>query len=233
MVKSGNPYHVGKGSKKGGQFTTGHNYSVSELKRRARMAAFQRQASEFYAEKAATKAREAAGLPPEGAVAKYSDIKSTHFGKGYFISGNDDLYDLAGEFGGGTNDHVGFVASTEHPEALGLTKQDVEKMLRSYENLDTECIDIWKKMFEAEVIRVREFGNEIAIDSNNLSTKTLERLQRLYAMGKFGFGAKQKLTWSDNFEMNILRNISLEEFLQAEHVGRHETSPDVVEPYLR
>lgn len=180
-------------------------------------------------------ARKAAGLPPVGSVAKYSDIsKGDEMGKGYILSGSDDLYDITNEFGGGTNDHVGFVALSENPEVFGMAKQDAKDFLTAYENLDGDGMgDGWQKFYDSGAIRVREFGNEIAVDSKALNTKTLERLQYLHGIGKFGFAPGQKLTWSDNFEMNTLRDISLEEFLQAEYVSRHETSPGVVEPYIR
>lgn len=157
----------------------------------------------------------------QGGGASYSNIKGGEFGKGYIVTGKGNVYDVSNEFGGGTNDHVGFIAISENVGEFGLTDQQAEEMLTAYENLDSgPVMDAWDKVFGSGAIRVREFGKEVAIDTKSLDNKTLKRMQKLYDNDKLGFPSGAKITWSDASQNNYISSVSVEEFLDAGGVSK-------------
>jgi hypothetical protein len=148
----------------------------------------------------------------------YADVKSSKYGKGYLISGGtENLYSISDEFGGGTNDHVGFMAMSETPEDFGLSKVEAKAMLKAYENGDEAIVDYWKKAFISGLIRVREFGNEIAIETMGVNNATLRRMQRLYDKGKLGLKPDSKITW-EGMGGNLVINTDMKEFLSTKYV---------------
>jgi hypothetical protein len=158
-------------------------------------------------------------------VDSYNDVNMGRFGKGYFITGKDKLVDITGEFGGGTNDHPGFIAAVADREAFGLTKAGAKNFMKAYIGASSGDIGRgWNKIFESGAIRVRELGDQLAIETNHVDTPTLKRLQRLYDAGKLGLNIKQKITWEGHADYETytsghldVRDVTMEDFLSAKY----------------
>jgi hypothetical protein len=102
-------------------------------------------------------------------------VPHSKYGRGYFINSDDKLLSVSDEFGGGTNDHVGFIMASEHPELIGLTKDAVSKFNAASKKLfgesgedyneeyedkyNDELMKMWGKI-EKTNFRVREFDLE-------------------------------------------------------------------------
>jgi hypothetical protein len=118
-------------------------------------------------------------------VDKASDIRSGDMGKGYFITPEDKLVDITGDFGAGTNDHVGYMVASDHGEKLGVDKKILDKFTAlndalygedgafgsnklgfTDDEIDTlefdwsdAYADMWQDIYEgAGLVRVREFA---------------------------------------------------------------------------
>ena len=97
-----------------------------------------------------------------GGVRKYDQIKEGKMGKGAFVMPDGELIDVTGDFGGGTNDHVGVFVMAEKPEKFGLTKALVKKMNKEFESGDYDAIDqAWQKVYDKGIVRVRSFEGEV------------------------------------------------------------------------
>lgn len=128
-------------------------------------------------------------------VQTYDQIKSSRHGKGYFIAPDGGLVDITSDFGGGTNDHVGFVVAMEHPEVLGLDKAASNKLKAASTKLygpsgndyneryeaayDKAYEQLWNGIREAGLVRVRIFGDEVAIDGLRVNDRLPGKLQDL------------------------------------------------------
>lgn len=156
-------------------------------------------------------------------VDSYDKIQSKEIGgtdsKGYFIMPDGKLVDINSEFGPGTNDHVGFLTAGEHPEAFGMSKNEAKKFLAAYENDDAGTIgEGWNKVFQSGIIRVREFGDEIAIETNTMDNSTLHRLQKLYDGSKLGLPYKARISWLGWDTQTEMFDVTMEDFLSARYV---------------
>jgi len=158
-------------------------------------------------------------IHPATPVNSYSDVKESKFGKGYLLSGNNDLYDITGEFGGGTNDHPGYIAASSAPEKFGLTDKQANDMLAGYMiGNPNPIVDNWDRMFRSGMVRVREFGKESTIESEHVDDKTLRRLQRLYDDNKLDLDPKKNHTWGNSNQDEYIQ-FSATDFLSAKHVN--------------
>ncbi len=83
--------------------------------------------------------------------------------RAYFITPDNDLVSVHQEIGGGTNDHIGFVAAMDDPEALGVDGKVVARFAKeaNKEKFDAKYDDAYEKLWESinasGNIRVREF----------------------------------------------------------------------------
>ena len=136
------------------------------------------------------------GEKPSIYLDSYDEVESYKDGsKGYFITGEGKLVDVISDFGPGTNDHVGAFVAMEHPEVVGLTKDDAKEFERLYMEGDPDLMQYWEKIHKSGVIRVREFGKKVYIDTYNLDRKTLRRLQGLMDSGLIKFYPGKENIW--------------------------------------
>lgn len=158
-------------------------------------------------------------IHPVAPVNSYSDVKESKFGKGYLLSGTNELYDITGEFGGGTNDHPGYIAASSAPEKFGLTDKQANDMLAGYMiGNPNPIVDNWDRMFRSGMVRVREFGKESTIESEHVDDKTLRRLQRLYDENKLDLDPKKNHTWGSANQDEYIQ-FTAADFLSAKHVN--------------
>jgi hypothetical protein len=90
----------------------------------------------------------------------FSDIKMGDMGRGAFIMPDNKLVDVTGDFGGGTNDHVGMFVTAEHPEEFGISKSLAAKITKEAEGGMAEFQNTmkgWNKVYGKGIIRVRDF----------------------------------------------------------------------------
>lgn len=145
--------------------------------------------------------------------------------RGYFITSDDKLAPLSNEFSGGTNDHVGFMALSDRPEVFGLTERDANNLLADYMDMSLtsyqEAGRVWEKAYEAGTVRVREFGDSTAINTQRMDKATLRRMQRLYDQGKFTADWNGTVVWQDTDTYNYVR-VPTTVFLDASSIGELE-----------
>lgn len=137
-------------------------------------------------------------------VEHHSDIEMGKWGKGYFIREDGSLVDVTSDFGGGTNDHVGFFIALDNPDILGVdvdladrAKQLLDSMDvlsdwggEEFRKLEDEYYDVmsevWHDIDAAGNIRVRVWdlpsrGRSVAIDG---PIDRVSELQNLVLDGK-------------------------------------------------
>jgi hypothetical protein len=162
----------------------------------------------------------------------YDDVKETSFGKGYFIMPNgkiiDVSLDLTGqpEEGSQQDDHVGMIVASGAYELFGLTKSQAKALGNTFgkgrERQYDQPIEEFNEAMEAvtairnNAIRVREYKNEVDIDTPKIDVPTLRRLQRLFDTKVLGVPSGKTLVWSDAEYSTT--TASLEEFLDAKYV---------------
>jgi len=122
------------------------------------------------------------------------EIKSTQYGKGFFIAPDGDLIDISSEFGGGTNDHVGTIGMDKYAKKLGLPQEDISKMEKivdklnkmgdtfssKFEKLSDKqnemATNMMLKAFEKGALRVRLFKGVVAIEGHNIALSKIQNL---------------------------------------------------------
>ena len=78
-----------------------------------------------------------------GVVGNISEIQTKRkYGRGWFITAKEQIVNITGEFGGGTNDHVGYAAASENPELLGISKETVDAFNKIDKALHED--DVWE-----------------------------------------------------------------------------------------
>jgi hypothetical protein len=163
-------------------------------------------------------------IKPRETVDSVDDVpyKDTHGtqDRGYLITGTDELVSITDEFGGGTNDHVGFATLSDDPGKFGMSDQLANDFLAAYMSIEYNeaMMEGWNTAFESGTVRVREFGGSTNIETNEMDNRTLRRLQRNYDNDKLHMDLGKKHYWEDNME-GMSMEFTTEDFLMAKSVG--------------
>lgn len=138
---------------------------------------------------------------------------------GYMILGDNRMVDITGEFGGGTNDHVGFAVAGDNPKLFGMSREQADRFLESYvTGNDVEhIVEGWDTIFNSGAIRVRQFGDEVDIETATIDRRTLRRLQRLYDEGKLHIPFGTTHYWEAGIGRGSVR-FTFRDFLDADFV---------------
>lgn len=105
-------------------------------------------------------------------------------GRGWFVMPDVSLIDVTSDFGEGSNDHVGIFVIADNASEFGVTRKEALSALDEVnESGDpTTLMELWKKVYDKGIIRVRQFGDVLAI--NSMNPIPLAHLQQLMEKGK-------------------------------------------------
>ena len=103
-----------------------------------------------------------------GVAGRKSESIDESFHKGYWYVGGK-LHDVSSDFGGGTNDHVGFLWLSDegqsHGREFGLTPGDIQVLRDFYESgdADADVGAVFTKVRESGAVRLRVFDQTLAV----------------------------------------------------------------------
>ena len=102
-------------------------------------------------------------------------------GKGYWLCHDGTIIDVSSDFGGGTEDHVGFLASAYNPSLIRkfrLSKIDVAWLKDLYEegNGSSEAFLVCKKIIDKGNIRIRIFQNTLYATVSVIDESSIKRV---------------------------------------------------------
>ena len=141
-------------------------------------------------------------------------ILNEGMGKAYWIFKDGSMIDISGDMGGGTDDHVGFLATAYEKglqDKFGVTEDEAQQLRDAYENGEGSEVFhyVQQKIFGAGVLRVRLYTGQAMIDSYDRTKDVVERVFSL--IQKYN---PKTIYWS-TFKQGLDTNqeYTLEEFL--------------------
>jgi len=137
--------------------------------------------------------------------------RSTHpFGEGWWILSSGEDIEVSDEFGGGSNDHVGFLGIEKYGKRLGLDPEEIRAM-REFQTSGEYKPGVTKAQFRPFSnghVRVRVFGDELAITSQAIDEHTLHMVREFVLSKKINFG---RVLW-ETVDGEIVKTYSKEQF---------------------
>ena len=138
--------------------------------------------------------------------------EKAYMGRAYWISKSGKVFDVSSDMGGGTDDHVGYLALAygEVPfKDFGINQKDIEALKELYETGEgtPESGMAASKILKNGNIRVRAYQNEIDITSSEVVSGVAKKVMDLMLDKNI---KAEKVVW-DNVDGSF-KEMSYDEF---------------------